>query len=159
MRLNQTPIKNLPINKSGIWWNCMICNHMEGDRGYYTKGVNQLVLLSCFSCVWLCMTLWTTACQASLSMDFSMQEYWSGLPCPPPPGDLPMRGVKPGSPSFQADSLPLNHQGKTDSVWSHLYVESNNQTKCKNITKQNQAHGYGEQRGGCQRKGGWGINK
>ena len=34
------------------------------------------------------VTLWTAACQAPLSMGFSRQEYWSGLPCPPP-GDLP----------------------------------------------------------------------
>ena len=45
-------------------------------------------MLSCFSCVWLCMTPWTVACQASLSMRFSGQEYWSGLPFPSP-GDLP----------------------------------------------------------------------
>ena len=36
---------------------------------------------------------WTTACQAPLSMGFSRQEYWSGLPCPPP-GDLPDSGIK-----------------------------------------------------------------
>ena len=40
--------------------------------------------LSCFSCVWLCKTLWTITSQAPLSMGFSRQEYWSGLPCPPP---------------------------------------------------------------------------
>ena len=40
------------------------------------------------------MTLWTVACQAPLSMGFSKQEYWSGLPCPDP-GDLPNTGIKP----------------------------------------------------------------
>ena len=40
------------------------------------------------SCVHLFGTPWTVARQASLSMEFSRQEYWSGLPCPPP-GDLP----------------------------------------------------------------------
>ena len=40
------------------------------------------------SSVRLCTTLWTAACQAPLSIGFSGQEYWSGLPCPPP-GDLP----------------------------------------------------------------------
>ena len=40
--------------------------------------------LSHFSCVQLFVTLWTTACQAPLSVGFSRQEYWSGLPCPPP---------------------------------------------------------------------------
>ena len=45
-------------------------------------------MLSCFSRVWLLVTLWTVAHQAPLSMGFSRQEYWSGLPCLPP-GDLP----------------------------------------------------------------------
>ena len=45
-------------------------------------------LLSCFSHVQLFETPWTVACQAPLSMGFSGQEYWSGLPCSPP-GDLP----------------------------------------------------------------------
>ena len=41
-------------------------------------------------------TLWTVACQAPLSVGFSRQEYWSGLPCPLP-GDLPDPGIKPVS--------------------------------------------------------------
>ena len=44
-------------------------------------------VLNNFSCVWLFVTLWTVACQALLSKEFSRQEYWSGLPCPPP-GDF-----------------------------------------------------------------------
>ena len=43
-----------------------------------------LNMLSHFSCVWLFMTLWTVACQAPLSMGFSRQEHWSGLPFPSP---------------------------------------------------------------------------
>ena len=43
-------------------------------------------------------------------MGFSRQEYWSGLPCPPP-GDLPDPGIKPGSPALQADSLLPDLQG------------------------------------------------
>ena len=50
-------------------------------------------------------TPWTVACQAPLSMGFSRQEYWSGLPFPSP-GDLPNPGIEPGSPVLQADSLP-----------------------------------------------------
>ena len=45
-------------------------------------------VLSCFSPVWLFVTPWTVACKASLSMGFSRQESWSGLPFPAP-GDLP----------------------------------------------------------------------
>ena len=47
---------------------------------------------SCFSCVWLCNPM-DYSPQAPLSMGFSRQEYWSGLPCPPP-GDLPGSGIK-----------------------------------------------------------------
>ena len=39
-------------------------------------------------------TLWTVACQAPLSMGFSSEEYWSGLPFPTP-GDLPNIGIEP----------------------------------------------------------------
>ena len=53
-------------------------------------------MLSCFSRVRLFTTLWTVAHQAPLSMGFSRQEYWSGLPWPPP-GDLPDPGIKPAS--------------------------------------------------------------
>ena len=50
-------------------------------------------------------TLWTVALQAPLSMGLSRQEYWSGLPLPPP-GDLLDPEIKPTSPALQADSLP-----------------------------------------------------
>ena len=54
---------------------------------------------------------WTAARQAPLSMGFSRQEYWRGLPCPPP-GDLPNPGIEPRSPTLQADSLPTEPPGK-----------------------------------------------
>ena len=44
----------------------------------------RLLLLSCFSCVWLCATPYTAAHQAPLSLGFSRQEHWSGLPFPSP---------------------------------------------------------------------------
>ena len=53
-------------------------------------------MLSNFSHVQLFVTLWTVAQQGPLSMGFSRQEYWSGLPCPPP-GDLPDPGIEPAS--------------------------------------------------------------
>ena len=55
-------------------------------------------------------TPWTVVHRAPLSMGFSWQEYWNGLPFPPP-GDLPDPGIKltsPASSALQADSLPLN---------------------------------------------------
>ena len=51
------------------------------------------VVLSCFSCVWLFATPWTAVLHASLSMGFSRQDYWSGLPFPFP-GDLPDSGIE-----------------------------------------------------------------
>ena len=59
-------------------------------------------MLSCFSCVQLFVTLWTVAHQAPLSMEFSMQEYWSGLPCPSPPHprNLPNPGIKRSPPAL-----------------------------------------------------------
>ena len=59
-------------------------------------------VLSCFS-VSNSATPWTVALQAPLSMGFSRQEYWSGLPYPPPE-DLPKLGIKPRSPALQTDS-------------------------------------------------------
>ena len=70
-------------------------------------------LLSHFSCVQLFATLWTVAHQDPLSMGLSSQEYWSGLPCPPP-GDLPDPGIEPVSPTSPAlieGSLPLGPPG------------------------------------------------
>ena len=57
------------------------------------------------------VTPWTVARQAPLSMGFSRQEYWSGLPFPSP-GDLPNPGIEPGSPALQVDSLPSEPPGK-----------------------------------------------
>ena len=60
-------------------------------------------MLSRFSGIQLFATLWTVAHQSSLSMGFSRQGYWSGLPYP---------GTKPKSPASPVDSLPLSHGGK-----------------------------------------------
>ena len=62
-------------------------------------------MLSHFSCVQHFAILWTVAFWTPLSLGFSRQEYWSGLPCPPL-GDLPNQGIEPGSPALWADSLP-----------------------------------------------------
>ena len=107
------------------------------------------------SCVWLFETPWTITHQAHPSMGFSRQEYWSGLPCPPP-GDLPDPGVKPASPevpALQVDSLLLSHGGKpllclTDcnipntqdaepgtllGVYKWLWNEGSSQVYCSNV--------------------------
>ena len=72
----------------------------EGD-GWKRQFV-LMCMLSLFSRVWLFVTPWTIAYQAPLSVGFSRQEYWSGLPCPPP-GDLPNPGIEPTA--FMSPSL------------------------------------------------------
>ena len=78
------------------------------------------VKVKSLSCVRLFATPWIVAHQAPLSMGFSRQEYWSGLPFPSP-GDLPDPGMEPVSAAhllhWQVDSLPLSQQG---SPYIHL---------------------------------------
>ena len=76
--------------------------------------ISPMCVLSCFSRVPLFATTWTIARQAPLSMGFSKQEYWSGLPWPPP-WDLSNPGIKPTSllsPALVGGSLPLVPPGK-----------------------------------------------
>ena len=87
-------------------------------------------MLSHFSHVWFFATLWTIACQAPLSMGFSRQEYWSGLPCPTP-GDLPDPRIEPSllcllhwqvgslilAPSWV--SVQFSHSVVSNSLWPH----------------------------------------
>ena len=58
-----------------------------------------------------CATPWTVAHQTPLSMEFSRQEYRSGVPLPSP-GDLTNPGIEPRSPALQADSLLSESPGK-----------------------------------------------
>ena len=71
------------------------------------------VKVKSLSRVWLFATPWTVAHQAPPSMGFSRQEYWSGVPFPSP-GDLPDPGIKPGSPSLQADAFPAEPPGSVE---------------------------------------------
>ena len=62
---------------------------------WWTLGNLCICVCACsFSCVRFFVTLWTVASQGPLSMGFSRQEYWSGLPCPPP-RDLPNPRIQP----------------------------------------------------------------
>ena len=69
------------------------------------------VKVKLLSCVRLFATLWTVAHQAPPPMGFSKEEYWSGLPFPSP-WDLPNPGIKPRSPTLQADTLTSEPPGK-----------------------------------------------
>ena len=65
-------------------------------KGFISQVTVHVCMLSHFSCVQLFVALWTIVHQAPLSMVFSKQEYWSGLPFPPP-GDLPHPGIEPAT--------------------------------------------------------------
>ena len=71
-----------------------------------------MLLFSHFSHIQLFATPWTVACHIPLSMGLPRQEYWGGLPYPPP-GDLPDPGIAPSSPvspALQVDSILLSHR-------------------------------------------------
>ena len=118
---------NKKINKGESNLNkIFMCGRQLKDLLNRFSVVCATCILSCFSHVQLFSTLWTVVWQAPLSMGFSKQEYWSGLPCPPP-GDLPNSGIKPVAPvalALQVDSLLLSHRGSplgnifvTKSLW------------------------------------------
>ena len=78
-------------------------------------------------------------------MGFSRQEYWSGLPYPPP-GTLPDPGIEPQSPALQADSLQLRHQRSPIHIYVYIYgerEEENNGTNavnCSNLVSLNKCY-------------------
>ena len=77
--------------------------------------LSRVVILVAKSCLIL-VTPWTVACKSPLSMGFSRQEYWSGLPFPSP-GGLPDPGIKPRPPALLADSLPTEWEAPFLSVF------------------------------------------
>ena len=81
--------------------------------------------LKCWSLsyVWLFVAPWTVTYQDPQSMGFSRQEYWSGLPFPPP-GNPPYPGMDPGSSALWADSSPSESWGLImDNLRSTSYLE------------------------------------
>ena len=101
----QGPSTDEGIKKTWVVWGCVcvcVCVHPN------------------FSHVQLFVMLWTVAHQAPLSMGFSRQEYWSGLPCPPP-GDLPNPGIKSESLKFPALTGRLFITSATW-VYIHTYI-------------------------------------
>ena len=97
----------------GAWW-ATVCGVAGSDMTEHVKHIiyqsryrkqgfgvqldRLMIQRPSLSCVLFFVTLYTVAHQAPLSMGFSRQEYWSGLPCPPP-GDLPNPGMELRSPS------------------------------------------------------------
>ena len=77
-----------------LYWICwlvltVVCVYVESLEFFYIWSC----MLKCFSHVQFFATLWTVACLSPLSMGFSRETYWSGLPCPPP-GDLSNPGIQ-----------------------------------------------------------------
>ena len=102
------------VNSGSWWWTgrpgvLQFMGLQRVGHDWATK-LNWTELKS-LSSVWLLATPWTVAYQASPSMRFSRQEYWSGLPVPSP-GDLPDPGIEPGSPALWAEALPSVPPGK-----------------------------------------------
>ena len=83
----------------------MLASKSQSVKGHKERKVKSLSRVRLFA------TPWTITYQACLSMGFSRQEYWSGLPFPSP-GDLPDPVIEPGSPKLQADALPSEPPGK-----------------------------------------------
>ena len=77
--------------------------------------VREKVKVKSLRCVRLFGTTWTVALQASPSMGFSKQEYWSGLPFPSPE-DPPNPGIEPGFPHCRQTLYHLSHQGNLGSL-------------------------------------------
>ena len=96
---------------------------MEGCPRFCKVKVKSL------SHVWLFATPWTVAYQAPQSMEFSRQEYWSGLSFPSP-GDLPNPGIEPRSPALQADALPFCTATQNDLKPGRLAPASKLPTLC-----------------------------
>ena len=108
------PHINLDVNPAGLPWKIHFCRsilwterksvggegscHGEGGISQPHTHPNILSRSMCWVLDHVCLfvTLWTVACQAPLSMGFSMQKYYSGLPWPPT-GDFPNPGIKPTS--------------------------------------------------------------
>ena len=90
------------------WWKLRFWLHSITNLWSVSQTRHIHVLLvkwKLLSRVWLFVTPWTIQ-----PMEFSRQEYWSGLPFPSP-GDIPNPGIEPKSPALQADSLPAEPQG------------------------------------------------
>ena len=109
--------------------------------------LSYLCVLSLFSHVWLFATPCTIVCQALLSMEFSGQEYWSGLPCPPL-GDLPDPGIEPTSfmsPALAGRFFTTSTTCPTFRIWKSL-APSYNPSNKNNLNPRNEGVAKGFKR-------------
>ena len=99
-----------------VWWltstpHVTITSHLPTQ-------LQQMCVSRTLSCVRLCVTLWTVAHQAPLSMEFSRLEYWNRLPFPPA-GDLPNPGIEPAS--LMSPAL-AGRFFTTSATWEAMYI-------------------------------------
>ena len=98
----------LPLSSTQRTWNSPVSLHLLP-----CTAIMHACTLSCFSCIRLFAIKWTIVCQAPLSMGFSRQEYWSGVPYPLPENlpDPEMEPTSPATPALQGDSSLLSPRG------------------------------------------------
>ena len=96
--------ERIPVSKEEEKWHYEVCPDQHCE---ITECVYVCTHMPMLSCVWLFAIPWTVAHQVPLSMEFSSQEYWNGLPLPTP-GDLPKAGIEPSS-SLSGRFVPLCH--------------------------------------------------
>ena len=111
------------VAASGLSMACKIFIGVHGLSGCGANILISLCVLSCFSSVW--------ACQAPLSMGFSRQEYYSGLPCPPP-GDLPDPGIEPES--LMSPALVSRFFTELRAGWAAVHGVTESQTWLSDLT-------------------------
>ena len=147
-------------------------NHLVPGRSWEAKITPRVLqsftfilhacVVNCLCVVWLFETPWTIAHQAPLSMGFTRQEYWSGLPFPSS-GDLPNAGIKckpPMSPALAGRFFTTEQPGKPHSWWPVLNASSTTGGADKRKRLQLRNGGYIIPRGHSQGRpvGGWGLN-
>ena len=109
-------LQSMGLQGVGHNWRHLACKHMLSQILVFKNALSVQSL----SHVQLFVSPWTRAHQAPLSVEFSRQEYWSGLPFPSP-GNLPDPGIKPTSlapPALQVDSLPSDPPGKSQTSYA-----------------------------------------
>ena len=104
-------LQSMGSQRVGHDWATSLLLYCTLYRLQYRVNITFIYVLSCFSHVQLFAAPWSIAHQAPLSMGFSRQEYWSGLPFHSP-GDLLNPGMEPGSPALNTDSLLSEPTGK-----------------------------------------------
>ena len=118
---------------------CLINNNLPTmERLSISPVYLEIQVCYLLSGVWHFAIPWTVAYQAPLSMKFSSQEYWPGLPFPFP-WDLPDPGIEPESPSLQADYLLFEPTGKHGNIiGTQIFVKYKNKLKINTFWHSNQ---------------------